>query len=122
MNLRESAEQIAMIRELWRDGHRRGYIAEQAGISPRRLDALKEHLNLPRRQRGSQGGPSLERCPSPLEIRARAAELRARWTEEDYSNRYVGSRMLSATELAHTPLPPGRTANSTRPLPAEGRL
>ena len=120
--MRETPEQIALVRELWADGHRRGYIAEQAGITARRLDDITRKLGLPRRQRGSQGGPTLERPPSPLEIRRRAAEVRSRWSEQDWADRAVGSKMLSINELRQTPLPPGRTADSTRPMPAEGRL
>ena len=123
MNLRETPEQIALIKELWADGHRRGYIAEQAGITTRRLDTVtKELLNLPRRQRGSQGGPTLERPPSPLEIRRRCEEVRSRWTEEDFSSRYVGSKMLSDHELRQTPSPQGRASNPTSPMPSDGRL
>jgi len=120
--MRETPEQIALIKELWADGHRRGYIADMAGITARRLDDLKHKLGLPKRQRGSQGGPTNERPPSPLEIRHRTALIRAGWDESDYADRTVGSRVLSITEMKTTPPPPGRAGRPTRPMPAEGRL
>ena len=82
-------EQLTLARSLWLEGTPAQVVARELGVS---YDVLKARMvdqlaDLPRRGRG-RGSARNRGCPDPslIEIRAKTAAIRARWTSERWNS------------------------------------
>lgn len=118
-----SPEQRQTLERLWSEGLSRAAVAEAVGITPRQLDQLAADglANLPRRRKGTGGGPSPFRDPSPTEIRRRCLAVQMKWTESEWVERTSGIRMLTDLDLKKPP-PPGRSSEPLTFHTETGRL
>jgi hypothetical protein len=109
LNARLTLDQI---RDLWQDGRPMGEILIYSGLTQRQLERLAMQ-NKWYRTRANPGG-RLANDPSPEDILARAAEVRATWSEQETERRFCGKKRQSAQI-------PGLTYNSRTGifLPAE---
>lgn len=99
-----TSQVAAAIEARWKQGRStRAQIAAEFNLrSVRELDYLRETgvLKLPRMQGKGGGRPVGWRDPSPKEIEALAAEVRAKWSPFEELNRRSGpGRVLSDSQL-----------------------
>lgn len=79
---------VEKLKELWRSDLRNADIAAALGISEMALYSASRRLRLPNRCLLRE----IRESPTPAQIRARAAEVRRRWSEEEREKRVVGRR------------------------------
>ena len=93
----------ATIIRMWNEGRRMGEIAVAVGLSPRKIDDMRERggLNLPKRIQGVGGGPKSARPPAPNEIKKRCAAVRSTWDEWERLLRRVGPGTVSSPGQLH---------------------
>jgi hypothetical protein len=82
------------IRDLWQDGRPMGEIIIYSGLTQRQIERLAMQNNW-YRTRANPGG-RLANDPSIEDIRARAAEVRATWSEEETERRFCGKKRQRA--------------------------
>ena len=103
---RLSPEEIEVVEGLWIEGAPRAEIAGEINVSVYWLDEQRwdgrQLSHLPKRVKGFGGGKwdrAKSREPTPEQIAQRAAEIRARWTDEDEANRRTTAVFVPGSEL-----------------------
>jgi hypothetical protein len=103
---------LEQVKELWQVGRPMGEIIIYSGLTQRQIERLAKEYRWHRARSNPSG--QLADDPSPEDIAARAAEVRATWSEQETERRYCGKKRQSAQI-------PGLTYNSRTGvfLPAE---
>lgn len=103
---RLTPEEIEVVEGLWTEGAPRATIADEINVSVYWLDEQRwegrQLSHLPKRVKGAGGGKwerGKNMDPTPEEIAQRAAEVRARWSEEDEINRRTTAVFVPGSEL-----------------------
>jgi hypothetical protein len=88
--LRKKTDVPALFR-LWNTELSKIEIAKQLGISPGALSRLAAKHKLPEKENGNVGR-TRDVDPTPEELEARMAEIKAGWTDKDHEDRFCGPR------------------------------
>lgn len=89
-----SEDELERVRSLWSEGVAVGAICEMLGVTRDTFNARRDDqlADLPERIRGV-GSCNRPEDPSEEEIAERAAQVRARWSDEQRFARMVGGRV-----------------------------
>lgn len=76
--------------EMWAAGASRYEICTMLGIRPGAFQHIRRRYALPKRNKGRVARGPMEPDPTPEELAARCAEVRAKWSAEETERRAVG--------------------------------